>query len=619
MKNVHKKIKQKMFRGNRALAVFVFAAIVFFAVFIGLGSVKAEARSSRSSRNRAQEFFFSDFSADYELSRDSGGHSVLKVRENLTAEFSDDDTNHGIERAIPVSFDGHPIFDGNLKVLRNGQPEKINDTNFDGENKVFQIGDSDKYLHGSQEYQLEYELKDVVKDGEFFWLANGGSWKQPFYAVNATLKIVGVPTKYFMCAAGNSDQISAEKNNGFKGSDGCNIDVEDTNTVKYSATNGFLTPLNPGESLAFGAGGIPRGTFVDFAPNGQQIFAKIAVWAAGIITGIFAIFTAIFAFLRGRSSRSKRAIIPQYEPPKDVDILDIARIYSSQSDKRVLSAVLLKLAVYGNIEIIAPNKEKGEKKFSIRLIKKDGADEVSLKYLNAFFSGDKKEFSFAKTNASVGTQLAKIFENDRKNFIKSEYFRKEKALMWVSIAAILTAISCWFFLTIITSFAWAQWNEILDPSSTAYANSFVLFIVGIVGVALRPRSEKGTKLNNHVLGLKMFIKTAESERIKFLQSAKTVELTDENVAKLYEKLLPYAELFGLEKTWSKVLADKYPSGSSPRWYVGSGDFSAAMFVSSMASLSSSSGIGSYSGGSGSGVSGGGGFGGAGGGGGGGGW
>ena len=83
MKNAHKKIKQKMSRGNRALAVFVFAAIVFSAVFIDLGSAEAEARSSRSSRNRAQEFFFSDFSADYELSRDSGGHSVLKVRENL--------------------------------------------------------------------------------------------------------------------------------------------------------------------------------------------------------------------------------------------------------------------------------------------------------------------------------------------------------------------------------------------------------------------------------------------------------------------------------------------------------------------------------------------------------
>ena len=45
MKNAHKKIKQKMSRGNRALAVFVFAAIVFSAVFIGLGSAEAEARA----------------------------------------------------------------------------------------------------------------------------------------------------------------------------------------------------------------------------------------------------------------------------------------------------------------------------------------------------------------------------------------------------------------------------------------------------------------------------------------------------------------------------------------------------------------------------------------------
>ena len=59
--------------------------------------------------------------------------------------------------------------------------------------------------------------------------------------------------------------------------------------------------------------------------------------------------------------------------------------------------------------------------------------------------------------------------------------------------------------------------------------------------------------------------------------------------KLYEKLLPYAVLLNLETEWAKVLGTYYESlGSQPDWYGGSGAFNAALFASSMSSLSSTS-------------------------------
>ena len=100
-----------------------------------------------------------------------------------------------------------------------------------------------------------------------------------------------------------------------------------------------------------------------------------------------------------------------------------------------------------------------------------------------------------------------------------------------------------------------------------------------------------------------------------------VDGTDEKkLVTLYERVLPYAILFGQEKEWSKQLGRYYEqSGSAPDWYSGTGAFNAALFASNMSNFSSSaasvSGFSSSSGGS----SGGGFSGGGGGGGGGGGW
>ena len=88
---------------------------------------------------------------------------------------------------------------------------------------------------------------------------------------------------------------------------------------------------------------------------------------------------------------------------------------------------------------------------------------------------------------------------------------------------------------------------------------------------------------------------------------------------LYERVLPYAVLFGQEKEWTKQLGHYYEStGSQPNWYVGNTSFNAAAFSTGMSGLAQSvsyaSSSSSSSGGSGGGGSSGGGGGGGGGGG-----
>ena len=141
------------------------------------------------------------------------------------------------------------------------------------------------------------------------------------------------------------------------------------------------------------------------------------------------------------------------------------------------------------------------------------------------------------------------------------------------------------------------------------------------------RSLAGVEARDELRGLKDYIKLAEADRLKFLQSPEGVEKVavaslkpddPKFKVKLFESLLPYAMLFGLEKQWAKQFQDIYKT--PPDWYRGNwGTFNAVYLANSVGGFSSASAP-SFSSPSASGGGGGGGFaGGGGGGGGGGGW
>jgi uncharacterized membrane protein len=102
----------------------------------------------------------------------------------------------------------------------------------------------------------------------------------------------------------------------------------------------------------------------------------------------------------------------------------------------------------------------------------------------------------------------------------------------------------------------------------------------------------------------------------------TIDVNDKGqLVKLYERVLPYAILFGQEKGWNSQLGQYYESvNQAPDWYVGNNAvFNAAMFSSAMSSFNQVAGYAGSSSSSTGGSMGGGFSGGGGGGGGGGGW
>jgi len=134
-------------------------------------------------------------------------------------------------------------------------------------------------------------------------------------------------------------------------------------------------------------------------------------------------------------------------------------------------------------------------------------------------------------------------------------------------------------------------------------------------VSKRSYTAKGSSVISHLKGLEMYIELAEKDRLEFLQSPtgallKPSELTGKQVLKLYEEVLPWAILLGLQKQWGQVLTELYREQGSPSWFSGA-PFMTQSLSSFGQALSSSLATSSSGGSSGSGSSGGGGGGGGG--------
>jgi uncharacterized membrane protein YgcG len=189
------------------------------------------------------------------------------------------------------------------------------------------------------------------------------------------------------------------------------------------------------------------------------------------------------------------------------------------------------------------------------------------------------------------------------------------------------------FLNGLAAIAVAFWSADAGAGSALLVWQLVgVIVLGLVvfGYAGSPQvlTREGSLAREHLEGIRQYLELAEADRIRMLQSPEGAERGADDVVRLYERLLPYAIIFGIEDRWQKELGTLYattPSElSSTVTTTNFGSFAAGYAAASFATTPPASSSGSsWSGSSGSsfsGGSGGGGFSGGGGGGGGaGGW
>lgn len=561
------------------------------------------------------DFTVSKFDADYYLAADAEGRSTLKIVERITAEFPSFDQNHGIERAIPTHYDSHPT---SLKVEsitdESGRELKYSTYESNG-HEVLRIGEADKYVQGSHTYIVTYKQRDVTRyfgntdRQEFYWNVNGTQWRQSFS--NVTVRIHLAPsllpafTKDTGCYHGVAGSTAT-----------CETRLEgDTITAT-------VADLPRGGNMTIALGFKPS----TFAAYELSFLEKawgfvVMLWTASIVITSFAGFVLIVVVSYRYSALSNRrkemgTIVPEYLPPKEASVLIAAQI--AEGARAEMVAQIMDLAVRHYLKIYQ-TKEKGlfkSAEYELEIVKPiDDLHDEEKKFLTTLFAG-------------VGTKVGARFEMKtlRSNYTVAAKFRANTTALGKAIKGKYKlrqkdeSASQWFK----RAGVWALVISIVTLSPLL----LVAAIVALVCASqLYPLTDKGLALRRYLAGLKLYIGVAEQERLKMLQSPEGADKVGvvgddaKQLVKLYEKVLPYAVLFGQEKEWNKQLGAYYEAnGSSPDWYTGQTAFSAAVFTSSLNDFSSTTN--SYSAASSSssgGSDGGGSSGGGGGGGGGGGW
>lgn len=562
-------------------------------------------------------FKIHSFEAEYFLSQDNEGRSTLKTVEKIKAEFPDYDQNHGLERAIPKKYDGHSTGLKIESVKDEAGRELPYSEKAVNDNLVLRIGDADAYVHGEKIYIITYSQRDVTKffndtnDDEFYWDINGTQWAQNIGLVSARINIEGTllgklnnQASCYIGAEGSTNQ--------------CPIGKQDT---AFSAT---ATGLAPGENISVAIGFQPR-TFTGYQPSaGEKLMNTLwGIWvivqAISIPVAFVLIILMSIRFLRvmNRAKGRGGVVTVEYLPPKDTSVLVGAVVLKNASSD--ITAQLLDLAVRHYVKIYQ-TKEKAlfsSPEYELEIVKdiSDLSDEERRLLCDLF----------GKSNADIGGRFAlKTLKNNTslaKRLLKSREQLKK----------VTREVYGLFERAEIEANGFKKIGFILVIGGVVLVSPLLLITAAIAFILASlawPLTQKGAELRDYLAGLKEYITVAETERIKMLQSPEGAEKVGvklgEDVAqlvKLYERVLPYAVLFGVEREWVKQLGAYYEAvGTQPDWYSGNAAFNAVVFSSALGGFNSqsslySSAASSDSGGS----SGGGSSGGGGGGGGGGGW
>ncbi len=616
-----------MFKSLRSIAHTIILAFALCAssIFASPAHATSTLAYTGSEYNR---FYFEDFTADYYLYKDETGASRMFVVEQLTAVFPNTSQNHGITRVIPfTNNDGKNLTmesDNTLHidVKRNGEEEPVSKVEIgDGYFEVY-IGDADKYVTGTQTYTLVYEFQNLVLDfedwQELYWDANGNDWSQRFNNVTARVHLDQAIADQFTgetsCYVGKYGESGQKRcvTSDFTEEVELSDELKSFKGVEFSTKD----TLSAGETLTF---------VMQFDPD---TFAKplthydFFLVIVTVVVSLIALVILVLMFLAYRSTSQNRKyyknlfVKPEYAPYPDLTVAEAAENYigkGATGDKRV--ATLLELAVNHKIEMVKTEKETrfGKKKteWMVR-VKTDTLNKEQATVLK-ILAGRNEPLHVGQEiivkNHTATSELAKLpvaFIEAVRKALQQKGFAVDPAYKDANgkkvrnypsillIAAVVWMFVGIFLLPIIADYQ-PTYGVLVGEELVAVIIAIlaVVFIASII-VAIKTSkysmiTTKGLDCSNYMEGLKMYIKMAEADRLKMLQSTKGATTTHQGIVKIYEKLLPYAEIFKLEKSWLDELSRYYEFDdvATPAWYIGVGAFSARDFSSAMAAASTS--------------------------------
>lgn len=542
------------------------ALLVFVAAFLtGIGPLSSVLLAVPAHASDLDDFDIESFSGEYLLGLDASKRSTLHTTEHIVAAFPDYDQNRGIIRELVRVYDGHET---GLRVLsvtdEQGQARDFELEEYGDYLSVIIAVPEGSYVHGIQQYVIEYTQRDVTrhfadtKADEFYWDINGTGWQQPFGIVSARIVL--------------SDQLLAA----FNGSASCYLgEMYAETTCEFAIDDTSITvqarDLDIGENLTLALGFAP-GTFASApTPPAPPVHVlerfPVFLWAGGASL-VAAIVTFTVAMIRGRRSRTGRAIIAQYEPPAGMSVALAAQLL--RVPDKSMTATLLDLAVRRKIRLL---RDDGTDMYGAQAIDSYGLLPIESSVYSRIFTGSADAgpidpgttFWFSRASTRLGDAAHKLVQAAKAEAKNSGLLRGASGAAAATVAVLLGIALALPVLHALIIGRFALMTILLAVG----VNLLVWVILGLIAL-LTTRNHPtptGALALDHLNGLREYIRLAEADRIRMLQSASGAEVDENFIVQVYERLLPYAVLFGFEKEWQGELA-KFYRESTPDWVAG---------------------------------------------------
>lgn len=505
------------------------AALIAVLSFISAFSAMALEDSTAFSRNGY-------YIKDYDVNIDVQENNSLLVTENITANFTK--PKHGIIRYIPIKNNVKRA-DGTSSTvrakIRNLSVNNKNSVSIENSDYVIKIGDEDVTLEGEQSYTISYTYvmgQDAANGyDELYYNIIGDGWDTNIQ--NVTFKIT-MPKEF------DSQKLGFSSGKyGTAGTNQIHYTVNE-NTISGRLENG----LKNNEALTVRLE-LEEGYFTfDYTVYYLSLASMVAIPLIVLL---------IVFILWLKYGRDKKIVeIVEFYPPENMNSLEVKLWHNGMVTSKDTVSLLIELANEGYIKIHELGKNERPKYLGEIVIEKvkhyDGTDFCKRIFYNGLFKKyDKVRLSDLNEKFYVHADsiVSKLMTKDRLALIFDMKSLKMRLVGWIS-----SILSLVLSILIFTTFIGGKLKFLCLAAGILISAAAFVF-----SFFIRRRTENSHLMLQKIEGFKLFLETAEKEKLE--------TLVEDNPQYFYD-ILPYAYALGVSDKWTK----KFESITMrpPEWY-----------------------------------------------------
>ena len=541
----------------------------------------------------------------YDVSIQINKNGTLTINETIDYDFGDKLDKHGIIRRIPLRSkkSGIDIYKSHVKinsVKRNGEPEKYETVKSSGE-IAYKIGSEDKYVaSGVSNSEFNYTMYNALfeKDGiyQVYFNPIGQFWKVPIESGDVIISFENNQP------IGENEIQQLKVFTGKYGETGENYTIVQKSGIIKIKTNEVLEPLN---GMTFRLNLKTDKINPTWLDKLKVLYYAVPLVAVGSVVILVLFIYGFVTWLLFRPVSLRKAIVPEFNIPKEISPMYAGYIKGVKNPKEILTIGMLSLLSKGYVT--ADDKEGNGKNVKYRLVANtEGNPELSTEevtLLNALsdneeniFKKDKSYFSYQKDRKSGFEDEKNLYKasqnimNMLENKYKSRAYKTNDKFSYPFILGMVLVITVGMINRgtnsqangLFDDIAFVAFNFLISCGIAAVIYIFIenlfserkifpailkggiaillLIKTGIIGVIIgiipamyiiysklmKKYTEKSLRQEEHLDGMKMYIKTAEANQImKFNDVDELVEY--------FKGILPYAVALGVKNKAVKLL------------------------------------------------------------------